>query len=178
MTLQSPPPPSFFLPSSQQPPFKGAWHSEACLLSLQLGRGPWGTMCSVVWADLLGPEGVSFRGSALWWRIPQSVEVPGLMPQQGQAQGWKEGVGMGWSTSPCPYLLSPDCRPWLPYPNAQASAPGPDKDALFSEPPVSEQCQILLSWGRKGKMGQRSFKRNCQILHKILMSGQALKLQH
>lgn len=51
-------------PSSQQPPFKGAWHSEACLLSLQLGRGPWGTMCSVVWADLLGPEGVHF-GEAL-----------------------------------------------------------------------------------------------------------------
>lgn len=146
--------PFLFPPSSQQPPFKGAWHSEACLLSLQLGRGPWGTMCSVVWADLLGPEGGSFRGSALWWRIPQSVEVPGLMPQQDQAQGWEERVGM-------PLLLSPDCRPWLLYPHAQASAPGPakDKDALFSEPPVSGQCQILLSWCRKGKEASRGIAR-------------------
>ena len=38
-----------------------------------------------------GAGGVSLRGSALWWRIPQSVEVPGLMPQQGQARGGRRG---------------------------------------------------------------------------------------
>lgn len=32
--------PFLSLPLSQQPPSMGAWHSEACLLSLQLGRGP------------------------------------------------------------------------------------------------------------------------------------------
>lgn len=77
LTLQSPPPPSFFLPS-----FPAATLHESLvlggLLSLQQGRGPWGTMCSVVWADVLGPEWGSSQGSTLWWRVPKGVEVPEL----------------------------------------------------------------------------------------------------
>lgn len=54
-------------------------------------------MCSVVWADLLGPEEGSFQGSALWWCIPQGVEVPGLAPWQGPAQRRRGGRrGRGW----------------------------------------------------------------------------------
>lgn len=128
-------------------------------------------MCSVVWADLLGPEEGSFQGSALWWCIPQGVEVPGLAPVAGpstEAQGREEGARMGCSTSPAPArkcLLVPDCGPWFPGPHAHASGPrsrqamdrqctqitvGWSGCASFSGPRVSGQSR---PWGMKGKMG-------------------------
>ena len=75
--------------------------------------------------------------------------------------GPSPGVGGEGRDAPCSCLLSPDCRPWLLYPHAQVSAPGPDKDkdALFSETPVSGQCQIFMSWCRKGKEASRGIVR-------------------
>ena len=174
MTLQSPPPPSLlFPPSGSHPPWSlalGGLPAES-----PAGEGAPGSHAVCVLGGSAGAEGGPFRGSALWGRVPRGVAVPGwrhCTARHGLAPGREEGVRMGWLTCPCPCQKGPPCpsrhRPWFPRPCAHHM--DADRDTQTAWPvrlhlvPWTPHLRTKRSppaLGVKGKMGQRSFQRDC-----------------
>lgn len=131
--------PFLSLPSSQQPPCTGAWHLEACVLSLQL-RGPWRTMCSVVGRICWGQKRVHFGEALCGGMAHRAWGCQDWPPGQGLAQRRQEGVSPrgGWHLPPLPGSASLALLRglWFPGPHAPASGPrsrqGTDRDTQRS----------------------------------------------
>lgn len=129
------------------------------------GEGAQGNLVVCGLGGSAGARGGSFRGSALWWCTPQGVEVPGLAPQQGwEGRGGEDGAGD--ISTPLPGSASLSLTLWglgshVLMPMTQMLT-GP-----FSGPQILGLCQISQPWGKKGKMGQRHFRRDCLVPPKL-----------